>query len=113
MKKKFNIIELVAVIAIIGIITAIVIPNISNMRGEANIAAINSDVRNIQTAVDMYSMENRGNYPTLNKPTEFTPEPIDFTLLHPDHLRSLPRNEGLKYWIDFTGKVWVSTIDSN
>ena len=112
MKSKFTIIELLAVLAIIGIIAAIVIPNIRNTQGQANLASIHSNVRNIQTAVDMYSLDNNGRFPTLNKPTEFTPEPIDFTLLHPDFLRNLPEGEGVKYWVDFNGKIWASTVDS-
>ena len=111
-KKSFTIIELLAVLAIIGIIAAMIIPNISNIRKEANVVAIHSDIRNIQTAVDMYNLNSMGNYPTLSKPTKFIPEPIDFTLLHPDYLRVLPNIDGAKYWVDFQGQVWASTVDS-
>ena len=46
--KKFTIIELLAVLAMIGIIAAIVIPNISNTQGQANIASFNSPLSNIE-----------------------------------------------------------------
>ena len=71
-KANLTMIELLAVLIIIALIASIVIPNIGGMTGEANITAIHNNIRNIQTAVDMYSLDNNGNYPTSEKPTEFT-----------------------------------------
>lgn len=111
-EKYFSLIELIVVIVIISIVAAIVIPNIQDIQSKAKVASLQSDLRNIQTAVDMYSLDNRGNYPTLFQPKLFKPEVIDFTKLVTDYLRSSPQDENIKYWVDFTGKVWMSNLDS-
>ena len=55
--KKFTLIELIVVIAVLGILAAIVIPNISNFQNKARDAQLTADTRNIQTALDMYRLE--------------------------------------------------------
>jgi len=111
-KKKFTLIELIIVIAVLGVLAAIVIPNIQNIKNSAKLTSIYNNVKNIQTAVDMYALDHNGNYPTVSKPSELIPEPIDFTMLHTKYIRDYPDIDGIKYWVYFTGKVWDSTIDS-
>lgn len=113
MKKFFTLIELIVVIAVLGILAAIIIPNISSFQDEANKATIVSNVRNLQTGVDMYSMERKGDLPALTgEPTKYIPLPLNFIEMHPDYARTLPKNNGIKYWVDHWGKVWASTIDA-
>ena len=109
MRKKFNLIELVAVIAIIGILASIVIPNIGEMQGRASKTAVENNVRNIQIAVDHFSMERNGAMPTAEMPTVNIPQRIDFSVLGEEFLRSSPR-AGATYWLDATGRVWASTV---
>ena len=109
MRKKFNLIELVAVIAIIGILASIVIPNIAEMQGRASKTAIQNNVRNIQIAVDHFSMERHGAMPTAEAPTVNVPQRIDFSILGEEFLRSSPR-AGATYWLDASGRVWASTV---
>lgn len=112
-KKAFTLIELIVVIVVLGILAAIVIPNISSFQKEAEVTAIGSNVRNLQTSVDMYSLESLNQFPVEGEqPAEFIPKPIDFDKIHPDYTRNLPKTKATKYWIDFKGKVWASTIDS-
>lgn len=66
--RKFNLIELIIVIAIIGILASIVIPNISDFSIKAKDTRRMADIRNVQTAVDMYYAKNNGEYPTNFKP---------------------------------------------
>ena len=54
--KKFTLIELIVVIAVLGILAAIVIPNISNFQNKARDVQLTADTRNIQTALDMYRL---------------------------------------------------------
>ena len=110
--KNFTLVELIIVLVAIAIIAAIVILNISDIRGDATLSAVHSNTKNIQTAVDMYALDNNGGYPTVTQPTPFIPSRINFNLLHPNYLRDFPKIDGLNYWVDFNGKVWVSTIDS-
>jgi len=80
MRRGFNLIELVAVIAIIGILASIVIPNIAEMQGRASKTAIQNNVRNIQIAVDHFSMERHGAMPTAEAPTVNIPQRINFSI---------------------------------
>lgn len=56
-KSNFTLIELIVVIVVLGILAAIVLPNIQSFRKKANKTAKVADLRNIQTAVDMYRSE--------------------------------------------------------
>lgn len=110
--KLFTLIELLITIVVIGILAAIVIPNISNFKQESTTAAMQANIKNIETAISMYALENHGKYPTEEKPLLGEPEPLLFGELHPDHLRKLPKVKGMKYWVDYTGGVWASLADS-
>lgn len=63
-KKLFTLIELLVTIVVIGILVAIVVPNISEFKKESTISAMQSNIRNLETAVSMYALENHGLYPT-------------------------------------------------
>jgi prepilin-type N-terminal cleavage/methylation domain-containing protein/prepilin-type processing-associated H-X9-DG protein len=58
----FTLIELLTVIAIIGILAAILIPTIGSVRDKAKQANCLSNLRNWGTAINTYAIENRGNY---------------------------------------------------
>lgn len=55
--KKFTLIELIVVIAVLGILAAIVIPNISNFQNKARDTQLTADTKNVQTALDMYRLD--------------------------------------------------------
>lgn len=112
MKKLFTLIELIVVIVVLGILAAIVIPNISSWQEESRNTAVVSNMRNLQTSIDMYSLKNNGNLPVEEQPTEFNPQPIVMDDIYPDQLRNLPKTKGILYWVDAWGNVWASTIDS-
>ena len=62
--KGFTLIELMIVIAIIAILAAILIPNFIRAREEAQYSACESNEKNIATALNMYSTDWNGSYPT-------------------------------------------------
>ena len=63
-KKGFTLIELMIVIAIIGILSAIAIPNFSRMREKASINATASTLKSILKALEAYgSYEAEFTYP--------------------------------------------------
>lgn len=104
MKKLFTLIELIVVIVVIGILAIIVIPQIATWQKEAKDARLIADIRNTQTAVDMYYSKN-GRYPsTVNK--TFVNKPIDWEETVPNYLRKKPTIENDNaFYIDPNGTV--------
>jgi len=62
-KKGFTLIELMIVIAIIAILAAILVPNFLKARAQGQLAACESNLKNIATALEMYATDYSGDYP--------------------------------------------------
>lgn len=60
----FTLIELMIVIAIIAILAAILVPNFIRARAQGQLTACKSNLKNIGTAMEMYSTDWNGKYPT-------------------------------------------------
>lgn len=56
MKRGFSLIELVFVIAIVGILAAIAIPKLTTSRAQAQYAAINSDIQTIISSMQAVAL---------------------------------------------------------
>ncbi|WP_295797643.1 type II secretion system major pseudopilin GspG [uncultured Microbulbifer sp.] len=81
----FTLIEIMVVIVILGVLGAMVVPSILGKTGEARMKAAKSDLRTIETALDMYRMDNfvypsseQGLEALLTKPSGF-PEAKNWT----------------------------------
>jgi prepilin-type N-terminal cleavage/methylation domain-containing protein len=74
----FTLIELMIVIAIIAILAAILVPNFIRARAQGQLTACKSNLKNIGTALEMYSTDWSGKYPTAT------------TLLTPNYLKTIP-----------------------
>src|SRR3981081_197870 len=61
-KKGFTLIELLIVVVIIGILAAIAIPKFANTKDKAYVAAMKSDLRNIETYKEQYAADNHATY---------------------------------------------------
>ena len=62
-EKGFTLIELLIVIAILGIIAAIVVPDVTGFMLTGTLNAANTEARNVQTAVTGYLSENNAEWP--------------------------------------------------
>lgn len=62
-RKGFMLLELIIVVAIIGILAAVAIPNLVGMTDEAKVAKIQSDLSTIGTAMEVYHVKVGGAYP--------------------------------------------------
>ena len=57
-EKGFTLIEIIVVVAILGILTAVVIPNVLNLRNEGRVDAANTEYHNVQLAVYSAMVDN-------------------------------------------------------
>lgn len=65
--KGFTMIEIMLVVIIIGILAALVVPNLAGRGEQARMAAAQADIEaNIPAALDLYELDN-GNYPTTEQ----------------------------------------------
>lgn len=63
-RKGFTLIELMIVIAIIAILAAILVPNFLRARNQGQLTACKSNLKNMGTALEMYSTDYSGTYPS-------------------------------------------------
>ena len=94
LQQGFSLIEIMVVVVILGILAALVVPNIMNRPEQARIVKASQDVKSIQNALELYKLDN-GFYPStdqgldalVSKPTT-TPIPQNWN----QYLQSLPKD---------------------
>lgn len=64
--RGFTLIEVMVVVVILGILAAFIVPRIIGRPDEAKITKVKSDVQALQTALDLYRLDN-GRYPTTEQ----------------------------------------------
>ena len=64
--KGFSLIEIMVVVVIIGILASIIVPKIMSRPDEARIVKAKQDILAIQSALDLYKLDN-GNYPSTDQ----------------------------------------------
>src|SRR5450830_284593 len=83
-QSGFTLIELMVVLLIIGVLAALIVPNVLDRADDARVTAAKTDVNNLMQALKLYKLDNQ-RYPTteqglqalLTKPTS-GPAPINW-----------------------------------
>ncbi len=65
-QRGFSLIEIMVVVVILGILAALVVPKIINRPDEARMVKAKQDVMSIQSALDLYKLDN-GFYPSTDQ----------------------------------------------
>ncbi len=62
-EKGFTLLELLIVVVILGILAAVIVPNLATFLGTGKVAAANTEVANVETAALAYYADNDGVWP--------------------------------------------------
>ena len=62
-KSAFTLVEIMIVVAIIGLLAAIAIPNFISMQDRAKEGSLKSNMHTVQLAIEDFAVQNDGTYP--------------------------------------------------
>ena len=67
-EQGFTLIEIMVVVGIIGLLVAVLIPNVTGKMNEARVASARVQIKNVEEALVAYSMKHGGKYPDSLEP---------------------------------------------
>ena len=82
-QNGFTLIEIMVVVVILGILAALIVPNIMSRPDQAKATAARSDIKALSSAMEIYRLDN-GHYPSTEQGLE--------ALVHKPSGQPVPRN---------------------
>ena len=110
--QGFTMIELLVVLGVLGILAAVAVPKFSNMTNKADMVKAKTELKTIQTGMEMYFAENNS-YPEEMEPTD-TDAPrlsdyVDLTSLKETYTFSIVEENTDAYRVEAT-KTGTNTV---
>ncbi|NLM43587.1 MAG: prepilin-type N-terminal cleavage/methylation domain-containing protein [Clostridiales bacterium] len=101
-KKGFTLVELVAVIAILGILAGIAVPKFIDSRVTAERSAVEANLKTIESAITLYEVQIGS-----------IPDNADIKILEGNTLQTIPIGPGnAKYSIKKENGLWKAIVNS-
>jgi general secretion pathway protein G len=81
-ERGFTLIEIMVVVIIIGLLAAVIVPQVMNRVDEARMTKAKSDLQSLETALTMYRLDN-SKYPTTDQGLQaLVVQPTDPSIRH-------------------------------
>jgi len=102
-REGFTLVEVVAVIAILGILAGIAVPKFIDTRITAERSAVEANLKTIETAITLYEIQNGS-----------IPDDADISILEGNTLQIIPVGpKDAKYSIKKENGLWIAIVNSN
>jgi general secretion pathway protein G len=81
-QRGFTLIEIMVVVVIIGLLAAVIVPNVVDKVDQARVSRAKQDIASLETALTMYRLDN-SKYPTTDQGlTALVTQPTDPSIRH-------------------------------